>query len=250
MHTKEELIAYLEANQDTESPFNETVWQSAVEKTQNKERQFKEIKTTEFDGAEKVLKVPNGSLNPVGKYFQLIALPQYSKPAEVEDEEDFVDDDGVVLFEDEDKEETVSSWINVFFDGYSAADKKFLRERLSDYYDNYELNEGADKVIAVTAVADELEIMNLTKLRAKNKDNEARLEKVKKGYMNSLDSLKALKKQRGAADEGKNKLTLWIDELEKEGQFTIKKDESYTQDDIDKLLEIMESGMRAVYYEG
>lgn len=92
--------------------------------------------------------------------------------------------------------------------------------------------------------------MKLTKERQKGKDIEARLEKVRKGYMSSLDSLKALKKQRGIGDEGKNKLTQWIDELETEGQFIAKKDTSYTKDDIDFMLEQYEAGMRATYYEG
>lgn len=252
LSSKEELFEYLAQNSDTELPFNEEVWVKAVEFTENKEQKFKEIETTDYDGTVKIKKIPNGAISPVGKYFQLMALPQYQKQT-IEDNFDYNDEaesDYELSFEDEEKEETVASWLSTFFFGYKAEDKKFLKDRLADYYDNYELNEGADKLIAVSAVADELEIMRLTKERQKGKDIEARLEKVRKGYMASLDSLKALKKQRGIGEEGKNKLTQWIDELEAEGKFVEKKDLTYTKDDIDFMLEQFEEGMRATYYEG
>lgn len=251
MTTKEELLSYLENNKDTELPFNEDVWERAVEATADKERKFKEIKTKDYDGNEITKKIPNGTVNPVGKYFQLIALPQYSKPVDVYDDGDEqYEFDENISFGDEEKDEQVSEWLMMFFDGVSSADRKFVIERLSNYYDNYELNEGADKFQAVKAVMDELEMRNLMKARNKGKDVEARIEKCQKSYLALLDSLKAQKKQRGSADEGKNKLTQWIDELEKEGKFTIRKDTTYGKDDIDTLLENIESGMRAVYYEG
>jgi hypothetical protein len=240
MTTKEELIVYLEGNPSTELPFNEEVWNMAVEATKDKERKFKKKIEIDYDGTEKVINIPNGSINPVSKYFQIIALPQYKKkPTKKEINEEDEDIDLSFGDGDDDDEENiqVSNWVNMFFSGYKGSDKKILKERLSDYYNNYELNEGADKMLAIKAVADELEIMNLTQMRAKGKDVEARLEKVSKGYLSMLDSLKALKKQRGAMDdEGKNKLTLYVDKLEKAGEFKPNK-VSYDDDAIDKMLD-------------
>jgi len=246
MTTKEELIAYLEQNKDTELPFNEVVWDLAVKATEDKERQFKVMSQTEFDGSTKTKKIPNGAVNPVSKYFQMIALPQYQKPMqdEIIEEEDSV----IISTDDDEKSDFVDGLLGVFFSGYPSQDKKLIKERLSDYYDNYELNEGADKLLVIKAVADELEMANLTKKRIKGVDVEARLEKVQKGYLSLLESLKALKKQRSAMDdEGKNKLTLWVDELEKAGEFIYEFD---THDDIDEMLDNFEKSMQRVYSEG
>ncbi|MGE6227621.1 hypothetical protein [Paenibacillus chitinolyticus] len=256
MESKEELVAYLAANQETELPFNEEVWERSVEATNDKDRKFKEIKTTDFEGKEVVKKIPNGSVNPVGKYFQMMALPQYRNPvdtSELDSDEWYggFEDEDEIDFGDEEKEEQVSTWIQMFFDGCSPSDRKFVVERLSNYYDNYELNEGADKFQAAKAVLDELEMRNLIKLRIKGKDVETRIEKCQKSYLALLDSLKAQKKQRGAGDdEGKNKFTLFVDTLEKEGRLVEKKDTSYTPDDIDRLLGEFEHSMRTVYHEG
>ncbi|WP_336786942.1 hypothetical protein [Paenibacillus sp. MMO-177] len=254
METKEELVAYLEANQEIELPFNEEVWDKAVDATADKDRKFKEIKTTDFEGKEVTKKIPNGSVSPVGKYFQMMALPQYRNPVDTSElDDDWLDEESETEldFDDEEKEETVSTWIQMFFDGIGANDRKFVVDRLSNYYDNYELNEGADKFQAAKAVLDELEMRNLIKMRNKGKDVEARIEKCQKSYLALLDSLKAQKKQRGAGDdEGKNKFTLFVDELEKEGRLVEKKDTSYTSDDIDRLLVEFEQSMRTVYYEG
>lgn len=255
MSTKEELVAYLKANRETELPFNEEVWNLAVEKTADKERKFKTKIETDYDGNVKTKQIPNGVINPVGKYFALMALPQYQKPITVEDRSEIDnscpdDEDFNFQEDDEEKNQTVSSWLNTFFSGYDNDDKKFLKERLSDYYDNYEINEGADKLLVVMAVTDELEVMNLTKLRAKGKDVEARLEKVRKGYLSSLEGLKALKKQRGAMeDESKNKFTLWVDELAKEGVFKTMP-VNYDEDAIDKMLATFERSMLQVLREG
>lgn len=251
METKEELIAYLEANQDTELPFNDEVWERAVEATNGKERKFKEITTSDFENKSTTKMIPNGSVNPVGKYFQIIALPQYRNPVDTTDLEDEFDEEDEVEFDDNEKAETVTTWISMFFDGVPNADRKFIIDRLSNYYDNYELNEGADKFQAAKAVLDELEMRNLMKMRSKGKDVEVRIEKCQKSYLALLDSLKAQKKQRGAGDdEGKNKFTIFVDNLEKEGRLVIKKDTSYEPDDIDRLLKEFEGSMRTVYYEG
>jgi hypothetical protein len=269
LNSKEELIAYLEANKDLEYPFNEEAWNIAVEKTKDKETKYKEMITTEFDGKKKVKKIPNGAISPVGKYFQLMSLPQYRKGKTLDEEPIFVEDDyndelpamddqddenenedDVTDEEEKEKQTQVTSWIDIFFAGYSPLDKRFIRERLGNYYDNYEINDGADKLLVTKAVADELEIMNLTKQRAKNKDVEKRLETVQKGYLSLLDSLKALKKQRGAMDgEGKNKFTIWLDTLEKSGEFKPKKIE-YENDAIDNMIVTLERSIVEVMRNG
>jgi hypothetical protein len=249
METKEELIAYLEANPETELPFNEEVWNKAVEFTQDKERKFKQKIEVDFDGTQKVINIPNGSINPVSKYFQIIALPQYKKQAIKEAKEAEKESDDFSTG-DEEKDMTVANWVNTFFNGYSAPDRKFLKERLSDYYDNYEINEGADKLQVIQAVADELELLNLTRARAKGKDVEARIEKVRKGYLSMLESHKALKKQRSAMDdEGKNKLTLLVDKYEKEGAFKPSAFK-YDEDALDKMLTVYIRSAMEVYKNG
>lgn len=256
MTTKEELMFYLEDNKENELPFNEEVWNIAVEKTKDKQRKFLETSFTDFDGVTKKKIVPNGSVNPVGKYLQMIALPQYSKKPKVTKEEY----DSIEIYSnveenysfdtiDEEKYKIVSNWIDTFFNDYDYGDKKFLKERLSDYYDNYELNDGADKLLAIMSVTDELEMMKLTKLRAKGKDVEMKMQKMRSSYIDTLDSLKALKKQRGAVDEGKNKLTQWVEELTKAGDFK-PKEYRYEQDQIDNMIFELEKSIMQVLREG
>lgn len=244
--TKEDLIAYLEKHKATELPFNEEVWELAVEKTKDKEQVFMEMYVKDFDGVVRSRKVPNGACNPTSKYFALMSLQQYQKQGKNEKREI---EKFSVMFEDEEKAETLTSWIKIFFAEYGNAEKKFLTERLSDYYDNYELNEGADKMLVIKAVADELEIMNLTKQRAKGKDVEGRISKVQSGYLDLLDSLKALKKQRGKMEEGKNKLTQMLDEFEKAGEFVGKK-AIYEKDSIDDMLDTFTKNMMVVLRDG
>jgi hypothetical protein len=270
MSTKEELLDYISKHRDVELPFNETVWDKAVEKMANKERKFKELREIDFDGNEKVTKIPNGAINPVSKYWQLIALPQYNKNEPIEDEERQDVDDDIdeelndseendepieadadidIADEDNEREFNIINWVNLFFTGYNGADKKFIKQRIGDYYDNYEINEGADKLIVTKAVADELEIMKLTKMRAKNKDIEKRLETVQKGYLNLLDSLKALKKQNEKMDEGKNKFTQWVDTMEKNKEFRPKKIE-YKSDEIDNMIIALQTSIVEVMRNG
>lgn len=252
METLEELKAYLEENKDKELPFNQKVWDEAVEATKDKVLQFKTKTETDFDGNTKTLKIPNGTTNPVSKYFMIIALPHNNKPVktvEYEDNENTEENEDVE-FEDEDKQDFVDSLCNMFFSRYNAADKKIIKDRLGDYYDNYEINDGADKFTVIKAVADELEIAKLTQLRLKRgEDNEARLKKIQDGYLELLESMKALKKQRSKMDEeGKNKLTLWVDTLEREG-FKPTEDDN-DQDSIDQMLDAFEKSMIRVFKEG
>lgn len=243
METKEELIKYLKGHSSTELPFNEDVWNRAVELTENKVQKSKKIVTTDFDGTEKTMAVPNGSMSPVGTYFRIMALPQYKKQAEYEEDEDDsygydVDNSDDDDFEDDEKSDIVNNWIDAFFGNYGHQDKKFLKERLGDYYDTYDINDGADKLIVVKAVSDELEMMNLTRRRATNKDNEKRIETIQKNYLSLLESLRALKKQRGSMeDEGTNKFSGWVDTLTKDGGFKHEKKE-YPKDEIDNMLDI------------
>ena len=253
METKEELMKYLEGHTNTELPFNEEVWDRAVELTKNKVAKAKTITTTDFDGKETKKVVPNGSISPVGTYFRIIALPQYKKQAEYEEddeEETFdydVDDDD---FEDDEKSDVVNNWIDAFFGNYGTQDKKFLKERLGDYYDTYDINDGADKLIVVKAVSDELEMMNLTRKRNANKDNEKRIETVQKSYLSLLESLRALKKQRGSMeDEGTNKFSGWVDTLSRDGGFKHEKKE-YPKDMIDDMLDIFIRNIMEVARDG
>ena len=227
----EELQEYLKSNPETELPFNDIVWEKAVEYTKDKDRQFKELQTTEFDGTTKTKRIPNGVINPVSKYFQMMALPQYANP--VNTDEEYTSFDGGM--ED--------------FEGYKPNEKKFLAERLADYYNNYEINTGSDKFIVKQIIIFELELNRLNAKLASGKDVYAQIDKVTKQYLSLNESLKTLKKQRGAMDdEGKNKFTLFVDELEREGEF--KFTFNNIKDDIDKMLDNFEQSMARTFNEG
>ena len=228
LETKEELMAYVKENKDTELPFNETVWNIAVEKMIDKERQFKSIETTDFEGNIKSLKVPNGAINPVSKYFQLMALPNFQKMGiGILNQDNDTDDEDVSSLLDElevsDEEEStfIKELILIYFSDLKGKDLQFVVDRLSDYYTNYEFNEGSDKFLVVSAVSDELALRELMIGRNKGKDVEAKIEKVKKGYLNTLEGLKVLKKQSSKFDESKNKLTMFVSELEKAGELKL-----------------------------
>lgn len=243
LKTKKELIKYLEENQDTELPFSEKVWEIAVEKTSEKEREFKEITTTDFDGNKKTKKIPNGAINPVSKYFQLIALPNFKKMAkeehlEKEDDKDKITDVDKMLEELDDTEENtfIKELVSIYFSTVNGDDLNFVIERLSDYYSNYEFNEGSDKFLVVSAVSDELALRHLYSKRAKGSDNESRIERIQKGYLRTLDGLKLLKKQGSKLDEGKNKFTMFVDELEKAGELKFNPNK-YEKDQIDELMQ-------------
>lgn len=241
LETKEELVKYLEENQDTEYPFNEEVWKLAVEKTAEKEREFKVLKEVDFDGTEKVKKIPNGAINPVSKYFQLIALPQYKKQCEElqkEQEEELVADVDDMLEQLDDSEENtfIRELVTIYFSNVKGEDLDFVIDRLSDYYSNYEFNEGSDKFLVVSAVSDELTLRELYGKRVKGSDNEVKIEKVKKGYLSTLDGLKLLKKQGSKLEDGKNKFTMFVDELEKAGELKFDT-KGYEPDQIDRLIE-------------
>lgn len=230
MTTKEELILYLETNQHKELPFCEEIWEKAVESIEGKERQFKTIKTEDYNGNVKMLKVPNGAINPVSKYFQLIALPNYKRIAlnnaeemknnqnedfeELDESENEYDYDDVI---DVGASSFVNELTDIYFSTISGNDLQFVKNRISDYYANYEFNEGSDKFLVVSAVSDELTLRELYAKRTKGLDNENKIDKVKKGYLNTLESLKVLKRQGSKLDEGKNKFTMMLDELEKAG---------------------------------
>lgn len=234
METKEELLSYLEANQDKEFPFCEEIYNIAVEKTDGKERAFKEIVRTEYDGTTKTKRIPNGSVNPVSKYFQLIALPHYNKKVQAmlcfrEEDEKYEEidediDDIIELTEDDEANSFVRELASIYFSKVLDDETQFVIDRLSDYYTNYEFNEGSDKFLVISAVSDELTLRELysKRITSKGVDNEVRIDKVKRGYLSTLESLKALKKQSGKLDEGKNKFTIFLDELDKAGELNIK----------------------------
>lgn len=254
--TKEELIEYLEENKDTELPFCEEIWQVAVDKTADKDRQFKEISTTDFEGNTKTKKIPNGAVNPVSKYFQLIALPNFRKIAEAKLEDDIEEDEDnddiekmLEEMEDNDENSFIKELVSIYFASVNGDDLQFVIDRFSDYYTNYEFNEGSDKFLVVSAVSDELTLRELYGKRIKGNDNESKIEKVKKGYLSTLESLKVLKKQGGKLDEGKNKFTMFLDELEKAGELKIQAPD-IADDKIGALVTAFRQSIMRAFREG
>lgn len=230
--TKEDLIKYLEENTNTELPFNEVVWDSAVEHTVDKERQFKEIQTTGYDGVVKTKKIPNGAVNPVSRYFQLMALPQNAKAGKaivreqkkqkkIEDSKEREFEELIENVGDSDEGSFIRELVEIYFSILEGDELLFVVNRLSDYYTNYEFNEGSDKFLVVSVVSDELTLRDLMASRIRGRDNETKIEKVQKGYLSKLESLKVLKKQGSKLDESKNKLTMFVSELEKAGELKL-----------------------------
>lgn len=246
LNTLEELKEYLAHNLD-EPPFNESVWDKAVEVTKDKERAFKSKSVTEFDGKTKTKVTPNGPITPVGKYFQLMALPQYAKAAPSPEEEPTTGKLGA----DIDIRELDPELLNEFSQ-FKLSDRKWLARRMEVYYDNYDINDGADYTLAVQAVKLELAMRKQDTKLAEDKNTDAVVNALKNlhdQFLKVCDGLKALKKQRGAMeDKSEAQFSAFMDELEDSGDF--KPVMETEADAIDKMLKELTISMGRVLTEG
>lgn len=243
---KEELIAYLEANPESEFPFVEEVWESAVKKAKENENKEVPIKTTivvDKDGNEKVKKQVAGAVitDPVKYYFKLMGLRQNKKKgillqeAKLEENENkkeilsvHFDDDKDTTYTDE-----ITSWIALF----PPQERQFLKQRYASYYDTYEINDGADKSSLKGILSLEIELYRIDLRRATNKTININDEKkLREMLENTFQSLKWTKKQRNARDDmAQNRFTIWMDNLVKEGGFS-PKPKHYDDDEIDFII--------------
>lgn len=248
LETKEDLIQWIQETPDA-LPFLEDVWENAVQKaenaTSNQEQYFKDLEDGLIDvNARK----PVFLTNPVKQYFRLSSLPQYRKRASeimgvFDAKEDSVAKKKImeVYFESEEEENKqesfneITSWINMFG---NPVERQYLKQRYANYYDNYQINEGADRTSLLRVLSLEIELYRFNMARANNKKVDITAEqKLTKMLQDTYDTLKWNTKQRTGQDENAgNAFTIWIDRQMKNGGFVPPKTE-YKKDELDLLME-------------
>lgn len=244
---KESLIKYLEANPETELPFLEEVWEEAVAKAEqnaNTEPVMKENIEKDKDGNTRVVMRKSKILitDPVKQYFKLMGLKQNKKKALLLKHSEPIDDDNKkeileTYFDDTEENvyaDEITSWIALF----QPDEREYLKKRYASYYDNYEINDGADKISLKRLLSIEIELYRMDVKRASGKGVNVTDEKrYTELFTSVLESLKWTKKQRSAREDmAQNKFTIWLDNLVKEGGFKPNK-KHYEKDEIDFLME-------------
>lgn len=255
MHTKEDVMKYLEENSEEELPFVEEVWEKAVataKENENKEQPYKIITLVDSDGNKVQKKQRNGTIirDPVKLYFKLMHLTQNKKKGiAIKEGRVETDENKVAIaeakFGDEEEHneymDEISSWIALF----NKDEREYLKRRYVNYYDTYEINEGADKLSLKRLLSLEIGLYRIDRNRALGKPvNMVEEEKLTRQLNMMLESLKWTKKQRNAREDmAQNKFTIFMDSLAKEGEFK-PNPKSYDQDEIDFLMETYINAIR------
>lgn len=253
--TKEDLIKYLATSGGL--PFLDELWQKCLEKAkedEGKEQPRKEIKTMDKDGNVVTKNKVAGVVitDPVKWYFRMMNLPQYKKKAaqlaeqkeiESESRQEFME----VFFDEVESQEydDIAAWINMFV---NIDEKNYLKQRLSHYYDNYDINDGADRVMLSGILSIEVELYRINMKRANGKNvNIREEEKLRKMLRENLESQKWTKKQRSASDEmAQNKFTIFMEKQVKQGKFTPEHHE-IPEDEIDMLIKVIPEAIRKMF---
>lgn len=248
VHTREDLIAYLSTSPDG-IPFLQELWDRCVEKANedaDKERPTKEVKVKDKNGNVTTKTQAAGVVitDPVKWYFRLMNLPQYKNKAiqlaqqqeiESESRKEFME----VYFDDVESQEydDIAAWINMFS---NQQEKQYLKQRLAHYYDNYDINDGADRTMLKGILSIEIELFRIDMRRANGKNVDINQEKkLRDMLMANLEAQKWTKKQRSVADEmSQNKFTIFMDKQAKNGKFMPEHVE-YEEDEIDMLIDII-----------
>lgn len=262
--TKEGLIKYLEANQDTELPFVEEAWEAALKQYEEK----KDVETT----VNKIVKDEDGNpvissfnvnynKNPVSNYFKLMGLKAYKakakkiqqnkilmtdRRAEIENVYFNENDDDIDDEDDDDEEEnsysfkkndSIICWIESFASDY---EKKYIKNRYITYMSEYEINEGVGKTALKGILSIELALDRIDRLRSQGEDVDYKMEKeLRKSLLDSFDAMKWQPKQRNMQEEmAANKFTVMMDRMVKEGGFK-PPEQKIEKDEIDKLMDII-----------
>lgn len=238
--TENEVKKYVRTHPDLEYPFMREVWLDAVDRAK--------INANDNKKNDKSIQSGNGKLfkkrkeeNPSTLYFQLMALKQNEeKGEESRYAEKYPEDDEFIKNHSTDE---VIEWIDLF----PPAERHYLIKRYQSYMDTYEINKGADMTTFKRLLSLEIEAYRIDVNRALNKGVDiGDEERVNRMLQATLESLKWTKKQRSAREEkAKNKFSVYMDTLVKEGDFKVKK-KKYPQDQIDKLLDIMCESMEAM----
>ena len=244
----EELKRYLNAHPDSEYPFVEIAWNDAIRKC--KENEGKEPKVTwkvviDSDGIERKRKTSttNYITDPCRMYFKYMSIKKYSAMgralrdkirSEIDNEREVFK----IYLGDKDEaprtENEILDWIEMF----GPDEREFLKKRYVSYYDTYDINDGADRVTFKRLLSLEVEAFRIDIKRARHDSVDINEEKkITELIQSTLESMKWTKKQRSARDDmAKNRFTVWMDNLAKEGKFEVPNKE-YKKDDIDFLID-------------
>lgn len=254
--TKEDLIVYLKTVE--ELPFLEELWDLCVEKA--KENEGKEVPMVEKtykdkDGNMVTKRRVGGALitNPVSYYFKMFKLPHYRRKAlDLKDYQERLDDDQSEIMDTyfDDGEENkcfneITRWIDMF---PSSNERQYLKQRYASYYDNYEINDGADRVSLTRILSLEIELYRINVKRAKSQPVDINQEdKLTKMLRDTLESMKWTKKQRSAQDDmAQNKFSIFMDKQVKNGKFTPEHHE-IPKDEIDMLIDIIPKAVAKMF---
>lgn len=257
--TKEDLEIYLEQVEGL--PLLEDLWERCVQKakeSEGKEQPMIEKTYTDKDGNKTTRLMPHGfwSTNPINHYLRMFKMKQYQKQALIlKDELAFaekIDNESAseikeVYFDDDsgEKYNEIIEWINMY---PIEKERNYLKQRYTDYYNTYEINDGADKVMFKRILSYEIELYRMDEKRALGKAVDViREEKVSKMLRETLESMKWTKKQRSASDDmAQNKFSIWMERQTKNGKFTPEHHE-IPKDEIDMLIDIIPKAVAKMF---
>ena len=253
--TKEDLVAYLEMVEGL--PLLEDLWELCVKKGKENEGKgvpMMETNTTDKNGKVTTKKQVAGVVitDPVKWYFRMMGLPQYKKRVQelLEEKEKSSESKTEIMetyFDDDSEEEfnDIINWINMFPD---PKERQYLKQKYASYYDNYEINDGADRVSLSRILSLEIELYRINILRAKAKKVDIPTEeKLTKMLRETLESMKWTKKQRSAMDDAaQNRFSIWMDKQAKNGKFTPEHHE-IPKDEIDMLIDIIPKAVAKMF---
>lgn len=237
--TKEELIEYLERNSDLELPFLEELWDVCLIKAnENKEMGRSYID----DKGEEHKKRGYFSENPVSWYFKMANTNGWKQkamakmegiPEKISESKQKIIDTYCGDNDVKDSNEIID-WINLF----EAHERSYLLKRYAYYFDVYEINEGADRVLLKRILSFEIALHRIDIKRANRQNvNISEETKLLDALNDCLESMKWTKKQRNAREDmAQNKFTVWLDNMAKEGEFKPEK-HTFEKDEVDFLLE-------------
>lgn len=257
METKEELMEYLEKASlvGLELPFVEEAWEKAVEAYERQSDQEPEyIIVTRQDGDEvKTRRYPkNLRLNPISGYFRNMGLKRYKDMARQISYQEMMkyQPETATIMDTYFEGETVQTfdWFAGWIDAFPPAEREYLKQRYANYYEQYDINEGADKTVLMNILGIEVQLYkcNLDVARGLKVDPTMTI-KLNENLIKLLDAQKWTKKQRSRSDEmAQNKFTIWQDKQIKNGSFQPTK-AHYEDDDVDKLLNTFIVSMREVF---
>lgn len=240
IRTREELIEYLNENQKTESPFNESLYRHTLEAL--------EMDKKLIDGKKAKDPTFKKNYSTLGeKYFELAQLPKYrDKAKELQQDrlfEGFNPKKGrntrsikSLLSGDEAEDELMRELYEKYFYYVTVfEDVEFIKGRVYEYYSTYDFNDAHEKFLIVSAISDELKLRQLNEERQDDDgDTEKIIKDVRSSYMSTLEALKLIRNKDKDKDKVNN-LSGYIKLLQEEKLLTGKR--VFEPDAMDRLLE-------------